>query len=202
MAQQFEPGIALQMRDISKSFPGVKALHRVSLEVQKGEVHAIVGENGAGKSTLMKILAGLYNADEGSIEILGKPVGAMTPREARDLGIGMIYQELNLVPDLTVAENISLGAIPRRGPFVDHGALESGLAIKPVVLGIGGTKTAFDAINAGEMTSTILQPPYDNGRLAVETLVKVMAGETVAAEVPLENTVVTKENIGGYKPVM
>ena len=79
---------------------------------------------------------------------------------------------------------------------------ESGLAIKPVILGNGGTKTAFDAINAGEMTSTILQPPYDNGRLAVETLAKVMAGETVAAEVPLENTVVTKENIGGYKPVM
>jgi ABC-type sugar transport system substrate-binding protein len=79
---------------------------------------------------------------------------------------------------------------------------ESGLDIKPVVLGIGGTKTAFDAITAGEMSSTIMQPPFENGRLAVETLVKVMAGETVPSDVPLENTVVTKENIGDYKPTM
>ena len=98
----------------------MKALHGVDLEVRKGEVHAIVGENGAGKSTLMKILAGVYSPDEGSIAIMGKRVGVLNPREARDLGIGMIYQELNLVPDLTVAENISLGAMPRRGPFVDY----------------------------------------------------------------------------------
>jgi ABC-type sugar transport system ATPase subunit len=117
---QDEHGIALLMRGISKSFPGVKALQNVNLQVRKGEVHAIVGENGAGKSTLMKILAGVYNPDDGSIEVMGKPVGALNPREARDLGIGMIYQELNLVPDLTVAENISLGAMPRRGPFVDQ----------------------------------------------------------------------------------
>jgi len=79
---------------------------------------------------------------------------------------------------------------------------ESGLSVKPVIIGIGGTKTAFDAIPSGDMSSTILQPPFENGRLAVETLVKVMAGETVPSDVPLENTVVTKENIGGFKPVM
>lgn len=121
--QDADRNIALQMRAISKSFPGVKALHAVNLEVRKGEVHAIVGENGAGKSTLMKILAGFYNPDEGSIEVMGKPVGVLNPREARHLGIGMIYQELNLVPDLTVAENISLGEMPRRGPFVDYPSL-------------------------------------------------------------------------------
>ena len=125
MVQGVDNGVALQMRGISKSFPGVKALRAVDLEVRKGEVHAIVGENGAGKSTLMKILAGVYNPDEGSIEIMGKRVGVMTPREAHELGIGMIYQELNLVPDLSVAENISLGAIPRRGPFVDYRLLAS-----------------------------------------------------------------------------
>jgi ABC-type sugar transport system ATPase subunit len=114
---------ALSMSGISKSFPGVKALRRVNLEVREGEVHAIVGENGAGKSTLMKILAGFYHPDEGTIEVGGKRIEAMSPREARDLGIGMIYQELNLVPDLTVAENIGLGAMPRRGPFVDYKAL-------------------------------------------------------------------------------
>lgn len=123
MVQDVDHGIALQMSAISKSFPGVKALDGVNLTVRKGEVHAIVGENGAGKSTLMKILAGFYHPDRGAIEVMGKPVGVMNPREARDLGIGMIYQELNLVPDLTVAENISLGAMPRRGPFVDYRGL-------------------------------------------------------------------------------
>ncbi|HET6672840.1 MAG TPA: sugar ABC transporter ATP-binding protein [Agromyces sp.] len=115
--------IALRMTNISKSFPGVKALQDVELEVRAGEVHAIVGENGAGKSTLMKILAGFYQPDEGEIEVDGVRVGHWNPREARDRGIGMIYQELNLVPDLTVAENISLGGMPRRGPFVDHRAV-------------------------------------------------------------------------------
>jgi ABC-type sugar transport system ATPase subunit len=111
------------MTGISKSFPGVKALQDVNLEVRAGEVHAIVGENGAGKSTLMKILAGFYQPDSGEIEIGGEPVGHWTPREAIDRGIGMIYQELNLVPDLSVAENISLGGMPKRGPFVDYPAV-------------------------------------------------------------------------------
>ncbi|WP_308799846.1 sugar ABC transporter ATP-binding protein [Agromyces silvae] len=115
--------VALRMTRISKSFPGVKALEAVDLEVRAGEVHAIVGENGAGKSTLMKILAGFYQPDEGEIEVGGEPVGHWSPREALDRGIGMIYQELNLIPDLSVAENISLGGMPRRGPFVDHRAL-------------------------------------------------------------------------------
>ena len=114
---------ALRMIGISKSFPGVKALENVSLEVRRGEVHAIVGENGAGKSTLMKILAGLYKPDDGEIEVAGEAVGHWTPREAQKSGIGMIYQELNLVPDLTVAENISLGVMPKRGPFVDYKAV-------------------------------------------------------------------------------
>ena len=108
------------MTGISKSFPGVKALQDVSLEVREGEVHAIVGENGAGKSTLMKILAGFYQPDEGEIEIAGEAVGHWTPREAQKSGIGMIYQELNLVPDLSVAENISLGVMPKRGLFVNY----------------------------------------------------------------------------------
>lgn len=114
-----EPPV-LRMVGISKSFPGVKALQDVKLDVRAGEVHAVVGENGAGKSTLMKILAGFYQPDEGVIEVLGTAVGHWSPREAHDLGIGMIYQELNLVPDLTVAENISLGAMPRKGLFVDY----------------------------------------------------------------------------------
>ncbi|TQO19736.1 monosaccharide ABC transporter ATP-binding protein (CUT2 family) [Rhodoglobus vestalii] len=117
--------VALRMTGITKSFPGVMALQDVDLEINEGEVHAIVGENGAGKSTLMKILAGFYQPDSGEIEVGGRNASHWNPREARTRGIGMIYQELNLVPDLTVAENISLGAMPKRGPFVDYRAMNA-----------------------------------------------------------------------------
>ena len=106
--------VALEMRDISKSFPGIRALSDVDLVVNAGEVHAIVGENGAGKSTLMKILAGVYQPDGGTIHLQGEEVRISGPIDARKRGIGMVYQELNLVPDLTVAENISLGSTPSK----------------------------------------------------------------------------------------
>ncbi|MBK0418682.1 sugar ABC transporter ATP-binding protein [Leucobacter sp. CSA1] len=105
---------ALEMRGISKSFPGIRALSDVDLVVESGEVHAIVGENGAGKSTLMKILAGVYQPDEGTILLGGEETRISGQLDARRRGIGMVYQELNLVPDLTVAENIALGRTPSR----------------------------------------------------------------------------------------
>jgi ribose transport system ATP-binding protein len=107
----------LRMSGIVKTFPGVRALDGVSFDVNAGEVHALVGENGAGKSTLMKILAGAQPADSGEIVVDGKPVVIDGPRTAERLGIGMIYQEFNLVPDLGVIENIVLGVEPRKGPF-------------------------------------------------------------------------------------
>lgn len=99
----------LQMTDITKRFPGVMALDHVSLRVKAGEVHALLGENGAGKSTLMKILAGAYVKDEGEIEVFSRKTELGDPKAAENLGIGTIYQELNLIPTLTVAENIFLG---------------------------------------------------------------------------------------------
>jgi ABC-type sugar transport system ATPase subunit len=114
---------ALRMRGISKSFPGIKALSDVDLDVTSGEVHAIVGENGAGKSTLMRILAGVYQPDEGSLELGGEEVRLNGPIDARKRGIGMVYQELNLVPDLSVAENISLGNMPSRAGFMNRKAV-------------------------------------------------------------------------------
>jgi ribose transport system ATP-binding protein len=97
------------MKDISKNFPGVKALDKVTFKVDRGEVHALVGENGAGKSTLIKILSGVYHQDSGQILYKGKEIDIKNPRYAQELGISTIYQELNLCPNLTVADNIFLG---------------------------------------------------------------------------------------------
>ncbi|WP_423224545.1 sugar ABC transporter ATP-binding protein [Candidatus Amarolinea aalborgensis] len=114
------PGkILLEMKGIGKTFPGVKALEGVSLTIREGQVHALLGENGAGKSTLIKILSGAYTKDEGEIFFEGKPVDIRGPQDAQALGISTIYQEFNLARDLTVAENIFLGHLPRKGLSVD-----------------------------------------------------------------------------------
>jgi ABC-type sugar transport system ATPase subunit len=126
----------LRMAGIAKSFPGVRALDGVSFDVRAGEVHALVGENGAGKSTLMKILAGSYRADGGTIEIDGKPVTIDGPKDAERLGIGMIYQEFNLVPDLGVIDNIMLGIEPVRGLFLDAQAAAARATAALAELGI------------------------------------------------------------------
>jgi ABC-type sugar transport system ATPase subunit len=107
------PEDILEMRDISKAFPGVKALDHVTFNCRSGEVHALVGENGAGKSTLMKILAGVYQPDSGEIVLHGQPIKLQNPKVAQKLGISIIYQEFNLVPNMNVAENIMLGREPR-----------------------------------------------------------------------------------------
>src|SRR5258708_14554252 len=103
---------ALEMRGINKSFAGNEVLVHVSLSARAGEVHALVGENGAGKSTLMKILAGVYRPDAGAIAIDGREVSFVRPSDALAHGIAMIYRELSLAPELTVAENIFLGREP------------------------------------------------------------------------------------------
>ena len=114
---------ALEAEGISKFFPGVKALDNVSLRVRPGTVHALMGENGAGKSTLMKCLIGIYRPDKGSIRVKGEPVEFTDTMDALRSGISMIHQELNLVPHMTVAENIWLGRAPMKYGFVDHGQL-------------------------------------------------------------------------------
>ena len=108
--------VVLRMSGIRKSFPGVVALAGVDLELRRGEVHVLLGENGAGKSTLMKILSGAYRKDEGVISLEGREVEIAGPRHARELGIGIIYQELMLVPELSAAENVFLGREPHRLP--------------------------------------------------------------------------------------
>jgi len=106
--------LVLQLEGISKQFPGVKALEDVNFDLRRGEVHALVGENGAGKSTLIKVLAGAHRPDAGRIVINGQPVVIDNPAQALARGVSVIYQEFNLVPYLTVAQNIFLGREPRR----------------------------------------------------------------------------------------
>jgi ABC-type polar amino acid transport system ATPase subunit len=110
----------LEARGITKRFPGVVALDGVNFELEKGEVHVLLGENGAGKSTLIKMLSGAYQPDEGDILLDGEQVNISSGAVAQDLGISTIYQEFNLVPQLTVAENIFLGRQPRRFGLVDR----------------------------------------------------------------------------------
>jgi ABC-type uncharacterized transport system ATPase subunit len=130
----------LELKGITKRFPGIVANDHVDFDLEKGEVHALLGENGAGKSTLMNILYGLYHPDEGEIRLRGKSVRIHSPREAIDLGIGMVHQHFMLIPVMTVAENIVLHAEPHRGPFLDIEEAENrvreiskqfGLAVRP-----------------------------------------------------------------------
>src|SRR5580698_2624368 len=113
------------MRGIGKTFPGVQALSDVLLTLFAGEVLVLVGENGAGKSTLMKVLAGALQADRGEILIDGTPARIATPQEAQHLGIGMIYQEFTLVPQLTAPANIALGAEPTHRGLIDTAAVRA-----------------------------------------------------------------------------
>jgi ABC-type uncharacterized transport system ATPase subunit len=130
----------LELKGITKRFPGVVANDHVDFELAKGEVHALLGENGAGKSTLMNILYGLYHPDEGEIRLRGKSARIHSPREAIDLGIGMVHQHFMLIPVMTVAENIVLHAEPHTGPFLDEDEADErvreiskqfGLAVRP-----------------------------------------------------------------------
>ena len=110
----------LKARGISKFFPGTVALDHVDLTLHAGEIHALLGENGAGKSTLIKCLTGVYRRDGGEIVLDGAPVDPKSTHHSQTLGIGTVYQEVNLLPNLTVAENLYLGRQPMRGPFVDR----------------------------------------------------------------------------------
>src|SRR5437588_7709624 len=134
----------LELRGITKRFPGVVANDSVDFDLRRGEVHALLGENGAGKSTLMNVLYGLYHPDEGEIVVDGKPIRIGSPHAAIDAGIGMVHQHFMLIPVMTVAENIVLAEEPRTaGVLLDYGEATTrvrelserfGLAVDPEAL--------------------------------------------------------------------
>src|SRR5918911_2087160 len=118
-----ESAVVLELRGITKRFPGVVANDHVDFDLRRGEVHALLGENGAGKSTLMNVLYGLYQPDEGEILIKGRPVRLHSPKDAIAQGIGMVHQHFMLIPVMTVAENIVLASEPRHaGVLLDYAA--------------------------------------------------------------------------------
>ncbi|MDP8949666.1 MAG: ATP-binding cassette domain-containing protein, partial [Actinomycetota bacterium] len=124
-AQETAP-VVLEMRDVTKTFGPVKANDNVSLTLRRCEILGLLGENGAGKSTLMKILYGLYSPDSGTILLDGEEVQIRDPKDAVERGIGMVHQHFTLIPRLTVAENIVLGAEPRKGATLDlEGAIKA-----------------------------------------------------------------------------
>ncbi|MEF2074373.1 sugar ABC transporter ATP-binding protein [Consotaella aegiceratis] len=160
----------LEMANISKTFFGVHALSGVQLSASAGEIHALMGENGAGKSTLMKILSGAYRADPGGeIRLDGKPVQIDGPLAAKRLGIAVIYQELSLSPNLTVAENIYLGSEPRSTGMIDRSAMEKGAA--PILTRLGATFTPKTVVGdlsiAEQQLVEIARAVHANARILV-----------------------------------
>ncbi len=125
-----------RMEHITKTFPGVKALSDVSFSVNKGEVHGLVGENGAGKSTLMKVMSGVYQPDSGEIFIEGVKVKMTNIKKAQEQGVAIIFQELNLLPHLTVADNIFIGRQPTMKGFIHDKKMHSDTQIILDELGI------------------------------------------------------------------
>ncbi|WP_343312576.1 sugar ABC transporter ATP-binding protein [Brucella sp. BE17] len=119
-----EPASLLEARSITKSFLGVTALDHVDFALSRGQIHALLGENGAGKSTLIKILTGAYHGFDGSIVLNGQPIAPSSVAEAQALGIGTVYQEVNLLENLSVAENLYLGRQPRRFGLIDRSSME------------------------------------------------------------------------------
>jgi len=117
--QQEQKNPSLTMNGIGKSFPGVRALHDVDFYLRRGEIHALMGENGAGKSTLIKVLTGVFSMDTGSVRLDGDPLLIRSPQDAQRHGISTVYQEVNLCPNLTVAENLFLGWEPRKMGLID-----------------------------------------------------------------------------------
>lgn len=162
---------AAEMMKISKAFPGVQALDGVDLRIWPGEVLALVGENGAGKSTLIKILCGVYHADAGEVFIRGHRVNIRSPQDARALGIIAIYQELSLFPNMTVAENIFISRLPRRGrvPMVSWSRLrhDAGHALSTIGASFDPSGRVGDLSVAGQQMVEIARAVSSDARVMV-----------------------------------
>lgn len=157
----------LQTRAITKTFPGVKALTAVDFALERGEIHAVMGENGAGKSTLINVLTGVERPDAGTILLDGRPVAPRSPHHAQDLGISTVYQEVNLCPNLSVAENMFIGRAPRRFGLIDWKTIE---------------RRARAALAELEIAIDVRQP-LGSYSVAIQQMVAIARALTVSAQV-------------------
>ena len=179
--------IILQMQNITKRFPGVVALDDVSFDVYKGEVHCLMGENGAGKSTLMKILTGIYQADHGQILIENVQQTIKTPVDAQKLGIAMIHQELNLLPEMSVVENFFLGR-----EIVRHGVLQKRQMREIVVQKLDELQANFSPDTLIKNLSVGQQQLVEIARaLSIDAKIIIMDEPTAALGVPEQRKVIS-----------
>lgn len=164
-----DSNVLLRMKNIHKTFPGVYALKAVDFELRAGEVHAILGENGAGKSTLIKVLGGIYAADQGEIYIEGKKVEIRSVKDAQNNGIAIIHQELVLVPYMTVAENIYLGREPMKGKFVNSALMheEAQHLIDSYGININARSMVKDLTIAQQQMVEIIKAISQNSKILV-----------------------------------
>src|SRR5450759_4629547 len=188
---QLEP--LLEVRNITKRFPGVLALDDVSLKFMPGEVHAVVGENGAGKTTLMKIAAGAYIPDAGEIFLTGKKVSFAHPKEAQQKGISIIYQEFNLLPERTVAHNIFLGREPSKFGALDIRQMNK--QAREVLMEIGAEKMVSPTALASSLSVAEQQLVEIAKAISFNAKVLIMDEPTAAlsfTEVSLLNDLVSR----------
>ena len=173
----------LSMTGIDKSFLGVQVLDGINLSVRPGHVHALVGENGAGKSTLMKILAGVYQADAGRIELDGRPVVFTHPLQAQRAGVSTVFQEFNLLPDRTVAENVYLGREPRRRGSVDTARMVSDTENLLADLGVDGLsprrRVRSLSIAQQQIVEIVKAMSYDARVISMDEPTAALAGREV-----------------------
>ncbi|MGW4806827.1 sugar ABC transporter ATP-binding protein [Kitasatospora sp. NPDC004272] len=157
----------LEVRGIRKEFPGVVALDGVDFRLYPGEVHALMGENGAGKSTLIKVLTGVYQSDGGEVELAGEPVRIAGPLQAQQAGISTVYQEVNLCPNLSVAENVFIGREPRRFGLIDWAAMR---------------RRATELVRGIDLDIDV-SAPLNSYSIAVQQLVAIVRAVDVSAKV-------------------
>jgi ABC-type sugar transport system ATPase subunit len=167
----------IEMRGISKRFGGVRALSDVGFSIRAAEIHCLAGENGCGKSTLIKILSGVHAPDEGQIILEGQAHSHLSPAASQRFGVQIIYQDLSLFPNLSVAENITFGHQVQTPVSVD------------------GTADALDAVKQGQLAGTVAQYPDTMAYMAVEALVKKLNGETVPEKIDSPIKLITKDNV-------
>ena len=164
MADLPEPSNEMAVRplveaiEVTKYYAGVTALDKANFSCQAGSIHALIGENGAGKSTLVKILSGVLSPDSGAVKMNGQPVVFQGPAQAAQAGIVPVFQELSLVPDLTVAQNIFLGRWPKKGPFIDRKKMysEADAVLKRLKVDVNSVYQRVESLSGGRQQSVAI----------------------------------------------